>query len=90
MNSEAYANPSGLRFGKPEIGPDGLYLDFKSTNDITYPSRMLLHIVVAIQEKIREGKKPILLLGVVCKVLEVSLSFYCLMMHPRSLLDHHN
>ncbi|KAL9333542.1 hypothetical protein Peur_073681 [Populus x canadensis] len=51
---------------------------------------MLLHIVVAIQEKIREGKKPILLLGVVCKVLEVSLSFYCLMMHPRSLLDHHN
>ncbi|KAJ6905873.1 hypothetical protein NC652_023585 [Populus alba x Populus x berolinensis] len=51
---------------------------------------MLIHIVVAIQEKIREGKKPNLLLGVVCKVLEVSLSFYCSMMHPRSLLDHHN
>jgi hypothetical protein len=90
LNSEAYANPSGLRIGKPEIGPDGLHLDFKSTNDITYPRCMLIHIVVTIQEKIREGKKPILLLGVVCQVLEVSVSFYCLMMHPRSLLDHHN
>ena len=90
MNSEAYANPSGLRFGKPEIGPEGLHLDFKSTYDITHPSRMLIHIVVAIKEKIREGKKPNLLLGVVCKVLEVRLSFCCSMMHPRSLLDHHN